>query len=301
VKRPVGPAGLVDADTSARAAGLPHAETQATTPRRTLARPRVLKLGGELIETTESRARIAALAAGVARDRPLVVIHGGGRAIDAELDRRRIVPKKIDGLRVTDAATLDAVIAVLAGSANTELVAAFVAAGVRAVGLTGVDAAFGRAHRATAHRTTAGAIVDLGLVGDPTQIDASLLELLVDDGYVPVIASLGTEETSPGIVLNVNADVMACRVAAALHADQLLIAGATAGVLDGNGRTIRVLDAGGIDSMIASGTATAGMVAKLLACRAALGDGVRSVRIVDGRSLGVDASEFDAPGTEIRN
>jgi len=259
----------------------------------------VLKLGGELLETAERRARIAELTAAVVSRRPVVVVHGGGRAIDAELDRRGIVPRKVDGLRITDEPTLDAVVAVLAGSTNTDLVAALVAAGVRAVGLTGVDAAFGQAQRAVAHRTTSGAVADLGRVGDPARIDPNLLELLVNHGYVPVIASLGTDEAAAGVVLNVNADVMACRVAAALQANQLVIAGATAGVLDDAGRTVAQLDEDGIDSMIAAASATAGMVTKLLACRAALRDGVEKVRIVDGRAWQAGATDFDTPGTTI--
>src|SRR5262245_48860905 len=101
--------------------------------------PLVLKLGGELLETADARVRIAALTASIASHRPVIVVHGGGRAIDAELDRRAIAPKKVDGLRITDRPTLDVVVSVLAGSANTELVAALVAHGVPAVGLTGVD------------------------------------------------------------------------------------------------------------------------------------------------------------------
>ena len=259
----------------------------------------VLKLGGELLETPESRTRLARLAASIARTRPLVVVHGGGRAIDAELDRRGIAPKKIDGLRVTDVPTLDAVVAVLAGSANTDLVRAFVSAGVRGVGLTGADAAFGRARRATAHRTASGAEVDLGLVGDPTTVDAGLIELLLAHGFVPVIASLGVDERDPAVVLNVNADVMACRIAAALLNADLVIAGATAGVLNETGRTIGQLDPAGIDGMIASGLATAGMIAKLTACREALRSGVASVRIVDGRAMGSAEDLATAPGTTI--
>src|SRR6185295_1838043 len=156
--------------------------------------PLVLKLGGELLETPEQRANIAATAATVAAERPLVIVHGGGRAVDAELDRRSIAPKKVDGLRLTDAPTLDVVIAVLGGSANTELVASLVGHAVTAVGLTGVDAGFGRAVRTNAYRATTGAVVDLGYVGDPIGVEPSLIELLLVHGYVPVIASLGVDE-----------------------------------------------------------------------------------------------------------
>jgi acetylglutamate kinase len=246
----------------------------------------VIKLGGELIETPEGRAAMCATIAALASTRPVAVVHGGGRAIDAELNRRGIAPRKVDGLRVTDADTLDAVVAVLAGSANTALVAALVDAGVRAVGLTGVDAGCGRANRAVPMRSTSGTLVDLGLVGDPADVDPTLLELLMTSGYVPVVASLGVEATREGTsVLNVNADVMACRVASALGADELVIAGTTPGVLDAAGRSMTRLDGPEVDALIASGTAHAGMVAKLRACQAALDDGVVTVRIVHGHDL----------------
>ena len=258
--------------------------------------PLVLKLGGELIETSADRARIAGAARAIAASRPLVIVHGGGRAIDAELARRQMAPRKVDGLRVTDAATLEAVIAVLAGSANTDLVASLVSESVRAVGLTGVDAGFGRATRSDVVVTTTGATVDLGLVGDPAEIDPALVLLLIGHGYVPVIASLGISDLG---VLNVNADVMACRIAAALDRAELVIAGTTAGVLDRNGQVIDLLDADGIDSMIASGAATAGMVAKLASCRSVLHDGVTSVRILDGRALDETRTLDDVTGTRL--
>lgn len=265
--------------------------------------PLVLKLGGELLERPADRARIAALASVLAAHRPLVLVHGGGRAVDAELDRRGITPKKVDGLRITDRATLDVVVSVLAGSSNTDLVAALVGQGIPAVGLTGVDAGLGRAVRTAAHRSTSGGVVDLGFVGDPADADTSLIELLLVHGYVPVVASLGiadgqAEGDTPN-VLNVNADVMACRIAAALGGSDLVIAGATAGVLDAHGESIPTLDHAGIDEAIASGTATAGMVAKLSACRAALLEGVASIRIVDGRVFDATHGVDEAQGTTL--
>ena len=258
--------------------------------------PLVFKVGGELLETTDQRRKIAAFVAEISPRRPIVVIHGGGRSIDAELDRRGIAPHKVDGLRVTDAPTLDAVVSVLAGSANTSLVANLVGHGVPALGLTGVDAGFGRAARAGAHRLTTGEVVDLGLVGDPSDVDPSLLELLLVHGYVPVVASLAVDAASGdgrGQVLNVNADVMACRVAAALAGSELVIAGTTPGVLDRASQPIAALDLDGLDRLVAEGTASEGMIAKLAACRDALTEGVASVRIIDGRAL--DASgDLDA-------
>ena len=258
--------------------------------------PLVLKIGGELLETADQRARMAARIASLASERPLVVVHGGGRAIDAELARHDIAPRKIDGLRITDEPTRDVVVSVLAGSANTALVAALVGLGVPAVGLTGVDAAFAPATRASGYRASTGVDVDLGFVGDPVDADPALIELLIERRYVPVIASLGVEG---GTVLNVNADVMAGRIAAALTGAELVIAGATAGVLDVDGHVIETLDSDGIDGMIASRTATAGMIAKLDACRAALLQGVQSVRIVDGADLVAGRTIDAARGTTV--
>lgn len=262
-------------------------------------RPLVLKFGGELLETSEDRARIGRLLRAIAAARPLVVVHGGGRAIDRELARREIAPRKVDGLRITDAPTLDAVIAVLAGSSNTDLVTAAVAAGVKAVGLTGVDAGFGRSRRSGAYTAADGAVVDLGFVGDPEDVDATLVRLLINGGFVPVVASLGVDEARPGQVLNVNADIMACRLAAALGDADLVIAGGTAGVFGADGATVPALDLSGIDELIKAGTATAGMIAKLSSCRTAIESGVRSIRLIDGKHLDETHGVDDAPGTTI--
>jgi acetylglutamate kinase len=251
--------------------------------------PLVLKLGGELLETVEGRVAVAQMARTLLSTRPLAIVHGGGRAIDAELARRGVAPKKVDGIRVTDAPTLEAVIAVLAGSANTDLVAALVMEGVRAVGLTGVDAAMGEARRSP----------EFGLVGDPSDVDPSLIELLMTQGYVPVIASLGIESGPSGAgVLNVNADVMACRLAAAIGAE-LVIAGTTPGVLDAEGATLPALTVADMVALIEAGTATAGMVAKLRASQEALEDGVPSVRLVDGRGFGANVNPAAMPGTTL--
>lgn len=249
--------------------------------------PLVLKLGGELLETTERRTALAQMVRASLGARPMAIVHGGGRAIDAELARRGIAPRKVDGIRVTDPDTLEAVVAVLGGSANTELVAALVQQGVRAVGLTGVDAAMGEARQSP----------EFGLVGDPAEMDPSLVELLMTQGYTPVIASLGIDPSGVG-VLNVNADVMACRLAAAIGAE-LVIAGTTAGVLDAAGATLPVLDIADMARLIDAGTATAGMVAKLRASREALEEGVPSVRLVDGREFGANVDPAALPGTTL--
>lgn len=242
----------------------------------------VLKLGGELIEAPADLARTADAVAALARTSRLVVVHGGGRAIDAELARRGIEPVKRDGIRVTDAPTLDTAVTVLAGAANTALVASLGARGLRAVGLTGADDGLGLSERVTAMTTMSGSVVDPGLVGRPIGAGtARLIDHLSTAGFVPVIASIGV--TAGGDLLNVNADVMAAHVAGAIGAGRLLFAGATPGVLDGAGSAIDALDNEALEAMLADGSASAGMIAKLRACQAARDAGVDDVRIVDGR------------------
>lgn len=245
----------------------------------------VVKFGGELLETPERLVEVTTALSALSAEGPLVVVHGGGREIDAELARRDIPKQAVDGLRITDAPTLDAVVAVLAGTINTRLVAALVARGLQAVGLTGVDAGLARATRMPAHRAVDGRTVDLGLVGTPeAQATHVLLIDLVAQGYVPVVASLGID--ADGQVLNVNADTLAAHVTSLARAGALVLCGATAGVLDASGATIPTLTRDAAEAMIADGTASAGMVAKLRAALTALDAGATEVWIVDGRTAG---------------
>jgi acetylglutamate kinase len=249
-------------------------------------KPVVVKFGGELLE--EPR-RVMALASAIARltakrhSVQLVLVHGGGREIDAALARVGIEKRQVEGLRITDEPTLEIVVSVLAGLVNTRFVAALAAAGVRAVGLTGADATIGRVRRAAPHRTTKGEMVDLGQVGDP--VGRGVPRLLTDLcrlGYVPVLCSVGAAED--GTLFNVNADVLAAHLAGRLGSPRLIMAGATAGVLDANGSTIPVLTFGDVDRLVESGGATAGMIAKLAACRTAIEGGAREVFVADGRN-----------------
>jgi len=254
----------------------------------------VLKLGGELLDDAEAiRSSAEAIVRLASRGR-LVVVHGGGRAIDAELRARGESPRFIDGLRVTDAASLCAVVGVLAGRTNTNLVATLNTRGLRAIGLTGADGLIGLAIKAEPLRSISGEQVDLGLVGQPVGTDAALVNDLVGIGCIPVIASIGIDRD--GTLLNINADTLAAHLAAIVPAERLIIAGATAGVLDAGKNVIRALSLDDVERMIASGEAHSGMVAKLTACRSALTRGVREVAIIDGRS-----GDFDqATGTVIR-
>jgi acetylglutamate kinase len=249
-------------------------------------KPLILKFGGELIDDpARLQVVVDAIAQIAASGLPLVVVHGGGREIDAALKAAGIEKRQVDGLRITDERTLGVVVAVLAGTVNTRLVAALAGAGVAAVGLTGADGGCGLSALAPAHRTIDGQSVDLGRVGIPVgDADVRLLDTLVRNQFVPVIASIGMNEH--GRLLNVNADTFAGHLGARLGARRLVIAGTTAGVLGDGGITLPVLDSAGIAQLLTDRTATAGMIAKLRACEHALVSGVDDVVIVDGRDQG---------------
>lgn len=248
----------------------------------------MLKLGGELLEEPEDLRRIARHIASMAQRTSLVVVHGGGREIDAALLTAGIPKRQIDGLRVTDARTLDVVVSVLAGAINTRLVAALRQAGASPVGLTGADAGVVSVRRAPPVASVTGATVDLGLVGSPTSNGTPrLLTDLLSRGYVPVVACLAA--TRAGQILNVNADTLAAHLAGQLGARRLVIAGGTPGVMDASGDTIERLTSTGAARLIRAGTASKGMVAKLVACRSALRKGVGDVIIANGRDARLKA------------
>ena len=246
----------------------------------------VLKLGGELIENDQRlKAMGKAIASAAKKGHPIVVVHGGGREIDAALADVGIAKRQVDGLRVTDSETLNVVVAVLAGTINTKFVAAINAAGGKAVGLTGADAGVAPVEKAAPHKATSGETVDLGMVGMPIKSPSpGVIEALCKAGYVPVVACVSAGKN--GKLYNVNADTLAGSLAARLQAKRLVIAGATAGVLDKKNQTIAKLDSERIEKLVKSGTANAGMVAKLAACLMALKGGAKAVAIVDGRSPG---------------
>jgi acetylglutamate kinase len=264
----------------------------------------ILKFGGELLEDRDRLSTVVSALARVAREDPrfsAVVVHGGGKEIDRALKAAGIETRQVDGLRITDEATLDVVVEVLAGAINTRLVARLTAAGVRAVGLTGADAGCGLSDPAPVHRAVDGSSVDLGRVGIPNSAsDTSLLKTLLGDGFMPVVACIGM--TREGDLLNVNADTLAGHLAARIGANRLVIAGTTAGVMGPDGSTKALLDQAAIESLVSGGTATAGMVAKLRACEHAVAAGVADAVIVDGRdeSAIVAAAKGEVPAGSTR-
>jgi acetylglutamate kinase len=265
-------------------------------------KPLVLKFGGELLEDASGLLALVSAVRQIAAATPLVVVHGGGREIDVALKTAGIEKRQVDGLRITDEATLDVVVSVLAGTVNTRFVAAMTTAGIPAVGLTGADGGCGLAEAAPPHRAVDGRMVNLGRVGVPIEnADTRLLTTLLQNGFVPVIACIGIGRD--GYLFNVNADTFASHLATRLRARRLVIAGTTPGVLGLDRSTLPSLDPAAIDQLLADGTATAGMVAKLQACQWAVAGGVEDVLIIDGRNrLALESAATDsgpANGTRV--
>lgn len=237
----------------------------------------LIKLGGTLLDAVESRHRLAAeIASAVKQGTRAVVVHGGGKQMTRFLAERGIESRFVNGLRVTTPEVLDAVLKVLAGSVNQELVSAFVACGAPAVGLSGMDALLTEARQLSA---------ELGSVGKPVRSDASLLDALLDAGYLPVVACLAGDRS--GHFFNVNADQMAISVAGALHADKLFFLTDVDGVRGENNVLYSTLNSEQCRQLIQSGIATGGMQAKLESAMEALETGTREVVIAPGARPGV--------------
>jgi len=210
-----------------------------------------------------------------------VVVHGGGPQIGRMLDRLKIRSEFIDGLRVTDAETVEIVEMVLSGSINKEIVAAISAAGGTAVGLSGKDGQLIMAQKLTRSRRGGEASPDLGYVGEPTEVNVGMLTRLEQAGMIPVIAPIGAG--SDGATFNINADTVAGIVAAAAKATRLLLLTDVMGVLDKAGNLIAELTVSRARELIADGTISGGMIPKIETCISAIEGGLEAAVIIDGR------------------
>ncbi|MGL4187236.1 MAG: acetylglutamate kinase [Thiotrichaceae bacterium] len=216
-----------------------------------------------------------------------VVVHGGGPQIGNLLKQMGKESHFIDGMRVTDAATMDAVVMVLGGLVNKEVVSMINQAGGRAIGLTGKDGNMIRAKKMVLTRKNAqGEVtetVDLGFVGEVTSIDASVVRMLEEDRYIPVIAPIGVGEEGDNATYNINADLVAGKLAQVLNAERLLLLTNTPGVLDKQGNLFEVLSQADIKNLIADGTIQGGMLPKLACATDAISAGAKNACIIDGR------------------
>ncbi|MGC6517401.1 MAG: acetylglutamate kinase [Candidatus Puniceispirillaceae bacterium] len=203
-----------------------------------------------------------------------LIVHGGGPQIGAMLSRLEIESNFVDGLRVTDEATISVVEMVLAGGINKSLVAAIAKAGGKAVGISGKD---GNLIRAT--KLDDGA---LGFVGTPAAIDIQVIEALMSHDMMPVVAPTGLGDD--GMTYNINADTAAGAVAGAIGASRLLMLSDVAGIQDKNGQLIERVNLNEARALIADGTVTGGMIPKLETCIQAVEDGAEAAVIMDGRT-----------------
>ena len=213
-----------------------------------------------------------------------VIVHGGGPQINAMLGKLEIKAEFRQGQRVTDDATMNVVEMVLVGSVNKDIVNWLNRAGARAVGLSGKDGMLleARKRELVIRREDAPPeIIDLGNVGQVTNVNTALIHSLIRDGFVPVIAPVGVD--SEGHTYNINADSVAGAVAGALRAKRLLMLTDVEGLLDKNGALISDLTASRARDLQADGTISGGMIPKMECCLSALADGVAMVTIVDGR------------------
>ncbi len=214
-----------------------------------------------------------------------VVVHGGGPQIGSLLEKLNIHTEFVDGMRVTDAATMDVVEMVLGGSVNKDIVAHINSAGGKAIGVTGKDGQMIRARKLKVSRYSpdlgASEIVDIGHVGEVEQVDTSVLKVILDSHFIPVIAPIGVD--AAGNTYNINADLVAGKIAQVMEAEKLMLLTNVAGLLDADGTILTGLSTRKVDELIADGTITGGMLPKIGCALEAVKSGVASAHIVDGR------------------
>jgi len=246
----------------------------------------VIKYGGNAMENEELKNNFA-------RDVVLmklvgmnpIVVHGGGPQIGELLNRLSIESHFVDGMRVTDAETMDVVEMVLGGLVNKEIVALINANGGKAIGLTGKDANFIRAKKlevkASSPDVQKSEIIDIGHVGEVTSVNAEVIELLTQGDIIPVIAPIGVGED--GASYNINADLVAGKVAEALNAEKLILLTNIAGLQDKQGQVLTGLSTEQVDALIDDGTIYGGMLPKIGCALSAVKQGVKSAHIIDCR------------------
>ena len=214
-----------------------------------------------------------------------VVVHGGGPQIGSLLDKLNIKSEFVEGMRVTDSQTMDVVEMVLGGSVNKEIVSSLNRNGGKAIGVTGKDGQLIRARKLQVTRHSpeldASEIIDIGHVGEVEQIDTGVLKVILDSDFIPVIAPIGVDRD--GNSYNINADLVAGKLAEVMQAEKLMLLTNVAGLLDKNGDTLTGLSTSEVDTLIADGTISGGMLPKIGCALDAVKSGVASSHIIDGR------------------
>ena len=246
----------------------------------------VIKFGGNAMvdpELHESFARDVVLMKLVGVNP--VVVHGGGPQIGKLLDRLNIRTEFVDGMRVTDSDTMDVVEMVLGASVNKEIVSSINRNGGKAIGVTGKDGQLIQARKLSVTRESPGMqapeIIDIGHVGEVEKIDTEVLRMILDSNFIPVIAPIGVGED--GSSYNINADLVAGKLAEVLEAEKLMLLTNVEGLLDQSGEVLTGLSARQVDELIANGTIRGGMLPKIRCALEAVNSGVASSHIIDGR------------------
>jgi acetylglutamate kinase len=250
----------------------------------------VIKLGGATLGSHDTA--IEDMVELQKQGKLLVVVHGGGKLITEWLEKQGISSRFVRGQRVTDEATLEVVTSVLAGLVNKEIVAAINGQGGRAMGISGVDGALIR-----------GKVRDkeLGYAGTVVKVDTAPLEVLLQSGYIPVVApvSLNDKPGDAPAILNMNADVVAGEIAAAIGAERLIFLTDVAGICDQSGRLLPQLSVGEAEALTASGVISGGMIPKVEACLRALAT-TSTASIIDGRQRHALLKEIEGGGVGTR-
>lgn len=253
-----------------------------------------IKLGGSILEDSDIRARLLGQIAAVAADgHEVILVHGGGKSLNRRLAQMQLTSQFIDGLRVTDAETLDVAVMVLAGEVNKRVVSEMVSNGVSALGICGADAG---AVRCTPVAGRPGYPPGIGFVGKPDSVNRPLFDLLLQAHIVPVVSSIAQGPDSQ--LYNINADQMAAACAAGAGCAALVFLTDVPGVKDERGAVVSRLREADIVSMRTSGVLSGGMLPKTSSCLEALAAGVRSVHILPGASPDVLAKFMKGTLTE---
>jgi len=214
-----------------------------------------------------------------------VVVHGGGPQIGSLLEKLSIPSEFVDGMRVTDTQTMDVVEMVLGGRVNKEIVTSINRNGGKAIGVTGKDGGLIRAQRLQISRQSpemsTPEIIDIGQVGEVRQIDTEMLNVILDSNFIPVIAPIGADDA--GNTYNINADLVAGKIAQVMQAEKLMLLTNVAGLMDSEQNVLTGLSTVEVDALIADGTVHGGMLPKISCALEAVKSGVGSAHIVDGR------------------
>ncbi len=225
----------------------------------------------------------------------LVIVHGGGNKITSLLDKLNIKSEFIDGLRVTSKESMEIVEMVLSGNINKEITSKLNSHGAKAIGITGKDANFFKAVPKNSGK--------YGLVGDIVEINKNVIEDLMEENFIPVVAPIAGDKDIDGIGLNINADLVASKIAGKLKAEKIIFLTDTLGVLDKNNNLISTLEKNKIKNLIEDGVIRGGMLPKVGACIEAVEEGCKKAHIIDGRiehSLLLEVFTSDGIGTVIK-